>query len=72
MAGKQLTQAGINRVIWHLLKKVGGKFVISEADLAMDSEDAIKIQHHPSDDVFVFELAKAPPEKKTVISRGLN
>ena len=74
MAGKQLTQAGLNKVIWSLLRRVGGKFTISERAIETpDPDDAIRIQHDPSIKSFTLSLHKVKKEDKSlIIQPGMN
>ena len=59
MAGKQLTQVGLNRAMWLMLKRLGGKIIIPEHLIENpNQEDAMKIQHDPAMKVFVFSLHK--------------
>lgn len=67
MPGKQLTQAAINRVIWLMLRRLGGKFVCSEQDIETPSDDALKIQHYPGDQNFVFTMTKEAEAKESNI-----
>ena len=54
---KELTQMGLNRAMFLMLKKLGGKVVISEGEIEhSNKEDAMLIQHHPADHVFVLSL----------------
>ncbi len=74
MAGKQLTQAGLNKTIWNMLKRLGGKFQITEHELAVMSDDAIKIQHDPVTKTFYFSLCQAKEDEKSniLLPNGLN
>lgn len=65
MAGKQLTQAGINKTIWNMLRQLGGKFHITEQELARVSADAIKIQHDPATKTFYFSICEVRDEEKS-------
>lgn len=38
---RQLTQHGLNTVLWKLIKDLGGKYVISEAELHQIPEKAV-------------------------------
>ncbi len=68
MPGKHLTQAALNRAIWILVRRLGGKVVISEQEIGIPSDDALKIQHYPKDGNFVFTLTKeAEGEKSPII-----
>ena len=54
---RNLTQAGMNRVIWHMLKALNGKFTISYKDLqAVNPDIAIRVDHIESTDTFEFQL----------------
>ena len=56
---KELTQTGLNRAMWIMLKKLGGKIVIPEYDIEKSNvEDAMLIQHCPNEHMFVFSLHK--------------
>ena len=56
---RELTQAGMNRVIWHMLKALGGKFTISYKKLeAVNSEIAIRVDHIESTDTFALSLQR--------------
>ena len=74
MALKKLTQAGINRVIWHLLKRVGGKINIPERAIdGVNTDDAIRIDYDPSLKTFTFSLHKIKkPEDAIIVQPGLN
>ncbi len=62
MPAKQLTQAGLNRVIWKLLAtQKGGKFTITNRELETFRSDAvIKIDYDPALDSFTLSLKKIP------------
>lgn len=54
---RNLTQAGMNRVIWHMLKALGGTFKISHKDLeAVNPDIAIRVDHTESTDIFTLSL----------------
>lgn len=74
MPNKQLTQTGINRAMWIMLKKLGGKITIPEGALESPNvDDAMQIQHDPSTKRFVFSLHKVKGEKKSpIIQLGRN
>ena len=64
MQRKQLTQTGLNRAMWIMLRKLGGRVVIREHDLENPNiEDAMEIQHDPAAKVFVFSLHKVKDNK---------
>ncbi len=66
MAGKQLSQAGLNRVIWKLLAAVGGKFTISNKELeTFRSDAAIKIDYNEILDNFTLSLKRLPNAKES-------
>lgn len=68
--GKQLTQAGINRAMWIMLRKLGGKTTIPEGALEQpNKDDAMQIQYDPSVKSFVFSLHKIKPGAKPVASK---
>ena len=65
---KVLTQTGLNRAMYIMLRKLGGKIVIRDSDIdSPDKEDAMLIQYHPSDHVFVLSLHKAKDENNIII-----
>ena len=73
MPNKQLTQTGINRAMWIMLKKLKGKITIPGRALEEpNTDDAMQIQYDPSTDSFTFSLHKIPDEKKSPIIQGLN
>lgn len=74
MPNKQLTQAGINRCIWAMLKQLGGKFVISEREVERtNTEDAIRIDHDPSIQTFTMSIHKVKNKKDSlIIQPGMN
>ena len=58
---KMLTQEGLNKVIWKLLKKNGGSVVITEQELAEVRMEAIMVQHDSRHRAFRLSLTK--PQK---------
>ena len=60
MANKQLSQTGINRVMWHLLRtQQDGKFTIPEHAIDRPNpEDAIRIDYDPSVKSFTLSAHK--------------
>ena len=61
---KELTQAGLNRAMWIMLKKLGGKIAISEHQIEIpNAEDAMLVQHCPNEHMFVFSLHKVKDNK---------
>lgn len=72
MAGEELTQAGLNKVIWKMLAALGGKFTISEKYLNEVNDDAIKIQHDPSTKTFIFTSIRAAKGNSRLILPNLN
>ena len=49
----------MNRVIWYMLKALGGKFKISYKDLQTVNQDvAIRVDHTESDDTFLLSLQR--------------
>ncbi len=75
MANKHLTQQGLNRVIFKILKMLPDqKIVISERELEQKSLDAIKIQHDPTTKQFVLSVhrLKRKEVKSTLILPGMN
>jgi len=70
---KELTQTGLNRAMWIMLKKLGGKVVIRESDLENPNhEDAMLIQHSPNEHVFVFSLHKTKKSMSNIIIPSVN
>lgn len=68
MPHKQLTQAGLNKVIWHLLKRIGGKFTISEKAVEAPSlTAAIRIDHDAATKTFTLSLQKVKKPKQSLI-----
>lgn len=56
---RQLTQAGMNRAIWHMLRALKGRFTISFKQLqAVDPNIAIRVDHIESTDTFVLSLQR--------------
>ncbi len=73
MPHKQLTQAGLNRAMWIMLKRLGGKVAIPERLLEQPNpDDAIEIKYDPSVKSFVFELHKVRAQDKSIIWTGAN
>ena len=65
---KRLTQTGINRAMWIMLKCLNGRVVIPGRALEEPNvDDAMQIQHDPSTDSFIFTLHKVKGEKKSPI-----
>ncbi len=70
---KQLTQAGLNMVIWKMLKDLGGKFVITEHELNQVKEEAIRIDYDAAGQAFVLRLCKTPKSVESkIITPGMN
>lgn len=74
MPNKQLTQTGLNRAMWVMLKRLGGKTTIPEGALEQPNpDDAMQIQYDPSIKSFTFTLHKVKtPEKSRIIQPGMN
>ena len=75
MPNKQLTQTGLNRALFQMVKKLGGKVVIPDIALAVPNpDDAMLIQYHPNEKVFVFSLHKVKDNKNisSIIIPGVN
>jgi len=70
MSRKTLSQAGLNRVIWHLLReRQDGKFTIPENAIDKPNpEDAIQIQYDPSVKSFTLSAHKIKANRKEVSS----
>ena len=70
MPNKELSQAGLNRVMWHLLRKQkDGRFTIPlNAIDQPNPEDAIQIQYDPSVKSFTLSAHKIRPNAKAVSS----
>ncbi len=65
----------MNRILWRLLKAVGGKFVISNKDLeATNRTIGIRIDHIESTDTFVLQLHKIiqPKPESNIIRLSQN
>lgn len=59
MPHRQLTQAGMNRVVWKMLKALGGTFTISNRELdIIDPNIAVRVDHQASTDTFKFTLQR--------------
>ena len=59
MTVKNLTQVGMHRAMWVMLKRLGGKIVIPERQIeSPNQDDAMKIQYDPATKVFVLSLHK--------------
>ena len=72
---KELTQTGLNRAMWIMLKKLGGKVIINERDLENpNKEDAMLVQHCPNEHCFVLSLHKVKDNKNisNIIIPSLN
>ena len=70
MINKKLTQTGLNRVIWHLLReRQDGKFTIHERDIEQPNpEEAIKINYDSSSKSFILSAHKIRADRKEVSS----
>jgi len=70
MSNKTLTQTGLNRVIWHLLKgRKDGKFTIHERDIEQPNpEEAIKINYDSSSKSFILSAHKIKANRKEASS----
>lgn len=76
MANKQLSQAGLNRVIWHLLRTQNdGKFTIPESAIMPNPEAAVKIQYDSSTKSFILSAHVINPlerkESTIILPNGL-
>ncbi len=72
MPHRELNQTGMNRVLWYMLKALGGKFEITNRELETLNRDlGIRITHHAIEDKFTLELHKIlqPVPKKSKIIR---
>ncbi len=74
MAGKHLTQTGLNRAMWFMLKSLGGKVTIPERAIEKPNpDDAMQIQYDPSVKSFTFSLHKVKEQKQSlIIQPGMN
>lgn len=69
---KEITQTGLNRVLWKLLAAVGGKITISDREINTINPDVgIHIEHNSAADTFTLSLRKIPAKKSPIIL-GLN
>ena len=71
---KTLTQEGLNKVIWKLLKKNGGSIIITEQELDEVRSEAIMVQHDKRHRAFRLSLTR--PQKvetrSNLILPGMN
>ena len=68
MPNKQLTQTGLNRAMWIMLKKLGGKINIPGRLLEMPNpNDAMQVQYDPGSDSFTLSLHKVKEQKQSII-----
>lgn len=59
MANKRITQKGMHKVLWKLLKKAGGTFTISDREITeARPNDAVRIVYDPSIKSFTLSLHK--------------
>ena len=73
MTGKQLTQTGLNRAMFIMLKRLGGQIAIKEHAIENPSpEDAMKVQHDPASKVFVFSLHRVRKSISQILVPGRN
>ncbi len=68
MPNKKLTQVGLNRAMWVMLRRLGGKITIPEGALERPNpDDAMQIQYDPSVKSFTFSLHKVKEQKQSLI-----
>lgn len=74
MPNKKLTQTGLNRAMWVMLKRLGGKITIPEGALEKPNpDDAMQIQYDPSVRSFTLSLHKVKEKTKSlIIQPGMN
>lgn len=74
MPNKKLTQTGLNRAMWYMLKSLGGKVTIPERAIEKPNpEDAMQIQYDPTVKSFTLSLHKVKTEEKSlIIQPGMN
>ena len=65
---RQLTQTGINRVLWLMLHALGGKFEVSNADITtVNQEVGIRIDHNSTTDKFTLSLQRLQEKQQSNI-----
>ncbi len=56
---RELNQVGMNMMVWHMLKAMGGSFTISNKVLeGIDPNVAVRVDHKASTDTFTLTLQR--------------